>query len=263
MDLNLKSRKALVVAASSGLGAACAEALSREGAKVAICSRDPERIREAASVMEKKTGNPVIAFPADISDPEAIEGLARQVRSELGGLDILVTNCGGPPPGDFKDLSRDQWEVGINGILVSVLELSRAFIPDMTAQGWGRVVMVTSVSARHPIDGLMVSNTLRAGLLGLVRSLAREYGSHGVLVNCVLPGYMATERLIELAAERAAKAGISEEELRARWEAEIPLQRIADPAELGNVVAFLSSDRASYVTGSAITVDGGYSRGLP
>jgi 3-oxoacyl-[acyl-carrier protein] reductase len=263
MNLNLKSRNALVIAASSGLGAACAEALSGEGANVAICSRDLDRIRGAAAAMEKKTGNPVLPITADISDLGSVEELAGRVKSELGAPDILVTNCGGPPPGDFKDLSRTQWEEGISGVLVSVLDLCRAFIPSMAAKGWGRVVMVTSVSAKHPIDGLMVSNTLRSGLLGLARSLSREYGPQGVLVNCVLPGFMATQRLNQLAAERAAKAGISEKALRAGWEADIPLRRIADPAELGDVVAFLCSERASYVTGSAIMVDGGYSRGLP
>jgi 3-oxoacyl-[acyl-carrier protein] reductase len=263
MDLNLHSRKALVVAASSGLGAACAEALSAEGAEIAICSRRREKIEQTGRAISEKTGRPVTALTADISDPAEIGRLVDAARQSLGKIDILVTNCGGPPAGTFSDLSRQDWEKGIQGVLVSVLELCRSLIPDMVTRGWGRVVMVTSISARQPIDGLMVSNTLRAGLLGLVRSLSREYSDKGVLINAALPGYMGTERLHELARERAVNAGISEEQLRKGWEAEIPLGRIGVPSELGDLVAFLCSDRASYITGTAIPIDGGYARGLP
>jgi len=255
MNLGLESKKALVVAASSGLGLACAQALVREGAQVRICSRDRERIRKAASSL----GPDVIPYTADISKTAQVKRLAE----EVGGIDLLVTNAGGPPAGDFADLDHEPWEQGIQGVLTSVLELCRCFLPGMAERGFGRVVMVTSVSAHQPLDGLVVSNTVRAGLLGLVRSLSREYGSRGVLVNAVLPGFTATERLLELAEERAAKTGSSEEEIRRSWEEEIPLGRIAEPRELGEVVAFLCSERASYITGTALPVDGGYSRGLP
>lgn len=263
MDLNLKNKRALVVAASSGLGAACAQALAREGAEIAICSSNTERIRTAGRKIEETTGKSVVALTADISDPEQLTRLLEEARESLGGIDILVTNCGGPPAGNFSDLTRDDWEKGFKGVLLSVLDLCRNVIPEMASRNWGRVVMISSVSARHPIDGLIVSNTLRAGLLGLVRSLTREYSGKGVLINTVLPGYMATDRLLELARERAAKAGITEEALRKSWEQEIPMERIGDPSELGDLVAFLCSDRASYIAGTAVSIDGGYPRGLP
>lgn len=255
MDLGLESKRALVVAASSGLGFACARSLVREGAKVIVCSSNHDRIQSAAATL----GPDVIPYVADISNPEHVHRLAR----EVGGIDILVTNAGGPPAGDFSDLTAEHWKAGIDGVLNSVLELCRCFLPGMSERDWGRVVMVTSVSARHPIDGLIVSNTIRAGLLGLVRTLSREYGPSNVLINAVLPGFTATERLLELARERAAKTGKSEEEIHKSWVVDIPLGRIADPGELGDAVAFLCSERASYITGTALPVDGGYSRGLP
>jgi 3-oxoacyl-[acyl-carrier protein] reductase len=263
MDLKLKGRRALVVAASSGLGRACAESLAREGANVAICSREKQRIWAAAKRILDAAGTPVVPLVADISDSGQVAALADEVRQKLGGADILVTNSGGPPPGDFSELSRVDWEDGIQGTLISVLELCRAFLPGMAAQGWGRVVMIASASARQPIDGLIVSNTLRAGLLGLVRSLAREYTPHGVLINAVLPGYMATERLLAFARKRASAEEKSLESIQAEWNKNIPIGRIGDPSELGNAVAFLCSEAASYITGSALSVDGGITRGLP
>jgi 3-oxoacyl-[acyl-carrier protein] reductase len=255
MDLELESKRALVVAASSGLGYAAAKALVREGAKVIVCSSSQSRIQSAADAL----GPDVIPFAADISNPEDVRNLAR----EVGGIDILVTNAGGPPAGAFSDLSAAQWKAGIDGVLNSVLELCRCFLPGMAEREWGRVIMITSVAARHPMDGLIVSNTVRAGLLGLIRTLSREYGPHNVLINAVLPGFTATGRLLELAEERASKTGVGKEEIRRSWEREIPLGRIAEPGELGDVVAFLCSERASYITGTALAVDGGYARGLP
>lgn len=263
MDLNLKSKNALVVAASSGLGAACAETLAREGANVAICSRETRRIKQAATKIKRTTGRTVTPFVADIADSKEVERLAAEVIDKMGIIDILVTNSGGPPPADFSDLSRSDWEDGIQGTLMSVLELCRAFIPGMMTRKWGRVVMIGSVSARQPIDGLVVSNTIRAGLLGLVRSLAREYSRYGILVNAVLPGYMATERLLSFAKKRAAKEKLSSESIQETWEKGIPLGRIGNPSELADAVAFLCSDSASYITGAALSVDGGSSRGLP
>jgi len=244
MDLGLRERRALVMGASSGLGRAIAETLVAEGARVTICARGEDRLRRTAEEIG------ALPMACDLSAPGAAAELVRSAETELGGLDILVTNTGGPPTGSFAEIDAAAWEAGFRGLWLSASEAIRAALPGMRARGWGRVLLVTSVSAREPIGRLTVSNALRAGLLGLANSLSREVAAEGVTVNALLPGYTRTERLAEL--------GLAEEAMTA----DVPAGRLAEPEELGALAAFLASARAGYITGQAIACDGGYVRGI-
>lgn len=245
MDLNIKGKRALVMGASSGLGRAIAQALVGEGARVAICARGEARLQEAAEAM-----GAALAVPCDLSQPGSAEALVRQVIEALGGIDILVTNTGGPPTGDFASLSAEQWQAGFSGLWMSAVEAIRASLPGMQARRWGRILLVTSVAAKEPLAGLTVSNALRAGLLGLTKSLSREVAAEGITVNALMPGYTKTERLAELR--------IPEEQLTNQ----IPAGRLGRPEEFGALAAFLASDQAGYMTGQAIACDGGYLRSI-
>jgi 3-oxoacyl-[acyl-carrier protein] reductase len=245
MDFQLEGRRALVMGASAGLGYAVAQALVNEKATVAICSRSEERIQAAA----KKIGAP-LAIAADLSSPEASRALVQNVVQKLGGLDILVCNTGGPPKGSFFDLTSAQWQQGFQSLWLSAVEAMKEAIPPMRARQWGRVILITSVAAKEPMHHLTVSNGLRAGLSGLVKSVSNEVAGDGVTINAVLPGYTDTERLRELAVPPEKIA------------TQIPARRLGRPEELGAVVAFLASVQASYVTGQAIAVDGGWLHGI-
>jgi 3-oxoacyl-[acyl-carrier protein] reductase len=245
MNLGLRDRHALVLGASSGLGRAVAAALVAEGARVAICARNKARVEAAARELGAQLG-----LACDLTVPGAATALVESARKRLGGLDILVTNTGGPPKGRFADVSNDMWQHGFQSLWLSAVDAIRAALPAMREQRWGRIVLITSSAAKEPIPGLTVSNGLRAGLLGLVKSLAPEVAEEGVTVNAVLPGYTATDRIAEL--------GIPEETLAEH----IPARRLGRPEELGSVAAFLASEQAAYVTGQAIAVDGGFIRGL-
>ena len=245
MDLGLRDRRALILGASAGLGRAVAAALVAEGARVAICARNKARVEAAARELGARAG-----LACDLSVPGAATALVDTARQRLGGLDILVTNTGGPPKGRFEDVTDEAWQQGFQSLWLSAVDSIRAALPGMRQQRWGRILLVTSTAAKEPIAGLTVSNGLRAGLLGLVNSLAPEVAEEGVTVNALLPGYTATERIAEL--------GIPEEELAEH----IPARRLGRPEELGAIAAFLASEQAGYVTGQAIAVDGGFIRGL-
>jgi 3-oxoacyl-[acyl-carrier protein] reductase len=245
MDLGLKGRRALVMGASSGLGYAIAEQLVKEGARVAICSRSDERIREAAKQM-----GAALAVAADLTKPGATKALVEKVVAELGGVDVLVANTGGPPKGSIEKLSAEQWQEGFQSLWMSVVEGLQAALPGMKERRWGRIVLVTSVAAREAMPLLTISNGLRAGLMGLVKTVSNEVAEHGITINGVQPGYHATERLREL--------GVPEDKITSA----IPARRLGKPEELGALVTFLASEQAAYVTGQSIAIDGGWMRGF-
>jgi 3-oxoacyl-[acyl-carrier protein] reductase len=262
MDLGIAGRAAAVAAASSGLGRAAARALAAEGVSVALCGRREERLRDAARMIADETGAETHAVVADVADPEQCRRFVSEAASRFGRLDILVTNTGGPRPGGAFEVEEQDWADAFNSTLMNVLALARAAAPHMRERGWGRIVNVASLSARQPIPGLVLSNAFRPAIVGLARTLADELGPEGILVNTLCPGYTRTDRLEELARVRAAAAGKSSGEVIASLAAGVPLRRIAEPEEFGAVVAFLCSERASYLTGVTLAVDGGASRGL-
>jgi len=261
MDLGLKDKIALVAASSKGIGKAVAHALSREGAKVAMCARDQETLSAAVKEITADTGAPVWGHACNVSDPDQAAEWVDKAMEHFGGAHILVNNAGGPPPGQFLDFGRQDWENAFRLNLLSTITLSKAVLPRMQAQKWGRIINITSVSVKQPIDGLILSNTVRTGVIGLAKSLSREFGSYGVLVNNVCPGYTLTERIKQLASSLAQKEGVSEQEIIGRWEADIPCKRLGRPEELADLVCFLASERAGYITGVTIQVDGGHVRG--
>ena len=262
MDLGLEGRCALVAGASRGLGYAAAEALAAEGVRLVICSRDDAAIERAAERIASQHGVEVTGQAADLSEPEAIERLHETARRNYGGVDILVTNTGGPPPGVFVDLPQSAWDAAVRNNLDSVLHLMRGVLAGMTERKWGRIVNVTSIAAKQPVANLILSNSMRAAVTALARTLAAEVAPHGITVNNVMPGYTRTERLEELAAHLAEARSVDQQAVVDDWEREIPAARLGEPAELAALVAFLASERAAYITGSSIAVDGGWIRAL-
>lgn len=262
MDLGLKDKVALVAAASRGLGRAVAEELAAEGAGLVLCARDPTTLAETAAAIADSTGAHVLAVPADVTDVDQVARVVQSGKERFGRIDILVTNAGGPPAGRFDQLSREQWEQASRLTLFSAIELTRQVLPGMRERRWGRILNITSIAVKQPVDNLMLSNSLRAGLTGFARTLANEVAADGVTVNNILPGYTRTERLEELAEMMADKLGISAAEFRGKWEQEIPMGRLGEPREFAALAAFLVSERASYITGTSIQVDGGWIRSL-
>ncbi|UCG75851.1 MAG: SDR family oxidoreductase [Gemmatimonadota bacterium] len=263
MELGLKGRTAVVGGSSRGIGRAIARALAEEGAGVLITGREPVALEATREALAEATGARIVAAPGDLSEPAAADRLHEVALATLGPVDILVTNTGGPPTGRFEELGPAAWDQAVRGLLESALNLTRAVLPGMKTRGWGRITHVTSVAVKQPIDGLMLSNSVRAAVTGFARTLANEVAPFGITVNCVLPGYTRTDRLVELASQIAEAGGAeSREAVFARWEAEIPAGRLGEPAELAALVAFLSSERAAYITGTSIPVDGGWTRAL-
>lgn len=262
MDLNLTGKVAVVSGASKGLGFAIAKTLSSEGAKVAICARTLETLEGAATSIIDATGGEVYWHVADVSKPEEGARFVQEAAERLGSVEILVNNAGGPPSTTFLEATDEMWQAGFELNFKSAVSMTRAAVPFMQAKGWGRVINVTSVSVKQPIPGLILSNAIRAGLIGMAKTLSDELAPLGILVNNVCPGYTATERLQELAQGIADSKGTSVQRVLEQWKEMIPLGRIGDPEELANLVTFLASERASYITGATIQVDGGRYRGL-
>ncbi|CCW35434.1 dehydrogenase of unknown specificity, short-chain alcohol dehydrogenase like [Chthonomonas calidirosea] len=257
MELGLKDRVALVAAASKGLGFACALELAREGAKVALFARTEEAIQAAARRIREETGAEALPLVADVTKEKDIANAVSKTVEHFKALHILVPNSGGPPPGTFASLGEAEWHTAIESTLLSTVRLIREALPHLQQAGWGRIVVITSTSVRQPIPGLLLSNTLRTGVVGLCKTLAQELAPYGITVNNVGPGSFDTDRIKLLLERRARERGISVEEARRQMEAAIPLGRLGRPEELAHMVAFLASDAAAYVTGQTILVDGG------
>jgi len=259
MDFGLKGRVAIIAAASKGIGKACALALAQEGCKVSICARTPQVLMETAKELEAHVET--IALVTDVSSPKGLENWHQTTVEKFGQVDILVTNTGGPPVSRFLQLTDEQWLAGVESTLMNVVRLSRLVIPGMQQRRWGRIVHLTSLVAKQPMDELTISSTLRAGLSGLTKTMANQLGPDGITVNAVLMGQILTDRQYHIADVRVKEQGISYEEHFQRVAAEIPLRRLGEPQEVGEVVAFLASERASYLTGVSLPVDGGVIRG--
>lgn len=256
MDLGLKGRVALVLGGSQGIGRAAALGFAREGCAVAICGRDPGRLEDTRALLEE-IGARVLAIRADVGDADAVERLAGKVAEAFGTVHILVNNAAGPKPGSFDGLSDADWEDAFRLTLMSAVNATRAVLPHMRRQRWGRIVNISSYSVKQPIGELMLSNSLRLGALGWAKTMATQLAPDGILVNTVCPGWTATDRMTQVVGARAAAQGRKAEETAAGIAAAIPLGRFARPEEIADLIVFLGSERASYLTGTAIPVDGG------
>lgn len=257
MDFGLEGKIALVTAGSQGLGKATALSLAREGARVAICGRTAETLETAKQDIETDTGCSILAIPADVTDKVAIAALVQGVKDHLGPIDILVNNAGGPPPGLFDSLTDEDWEKTFRLTLMSAVRLTRAVLPDMRAAGWGRIINISSNSIRQPIGQLFLSNSMRLAVLGWAKSLANEVAGQGILVNTVCPGWTRTERVTNLIGTRARSENRPETEIEQEITAGIPVGRLGKPEELADVVTFLASERAGFISGTTVVVDGG------
>ncbi len=253
MDLGLQNRRALVAASTSGLGFAVAKELLQEGCRVWICGRDPDRFAKAKAELEAIAPGRVDGQVCDVTIAAQRDQLIKAAIEQLGGIDILVTNSGGPPPGPFEQHDDQAWEDSYRLLLASAVGLIRGVLSGMKAQSWGRIVTITSQAVKQPVDDLILSNTVRSSLLGLVRSLANELGPSGITVNNVMPGFTRTERL-----ERLLEASDAFENI----EETIPLRRIGEPQEFAAMVTFIASERASYISGTSVAVDGGWIKSI-
>lgn len=262
MDMGLKGAVAVITASSQGLGKATALALAQEGANLVMCARGAERLDEAAREIGGLTGVEVLAIPADVSTEQGISAVVGAAAQRFGRIDVLVTNAGGPPPGDFTKHADEAWQRAFELNLLSVVRLIRAALPYLQASGRGRIINFTSSSVKQPVEGLILSNTLRAGVIGMAKTLATEFGPYSITVNNIAPGRIDTERVRSLDRNRASALGISEEEARQAQIKNIPLGRYGEPSELAALAVFLASDRASYITGTTIQVDGGLVKGI-
>jgi len=262
MDLGLNGKVAFVAAASRGLGRAVAEELAAEGASLVLCARKAETLSLVSKQISETSGVPVFYVATDVSNVEDVSRAVQAGIEKFGRIDILVTNAGGPPAGQFESLSREMWKNATRLTLNSVLELTKAVLPGMKKRRWGRILNITSIAVKQPVDNLMLSNSLRAAVTGFARTLANEVATHGITVNNILPGYTRTVRVEELAQTAAEREGISAAEASAKWENEIPMKRLGEPREFAALAAFLVSERASYITGTSIPVDGGWIRSL-
>jgi len=263
MNLGLEGRVALVAASSRGLGKATALALAREGARVAICARDADDLAATAQEIRAETGAEVLPIVTDLTDAEQIPHLADETLRRWGRIDVLVTNAGGPPAGFFDELSDAHWLGAVELTLLSGVRLIRAVLPAMRVQKWGRIINITSVSVKQPIDTLLLSNSLRMAVVGLAKTLALQEAPHGITVNNVAPGWTLTERVDELFRDRAARSGKTKQEELAGITVDIPVGRLGDPMELAAAITFLASEQAAYITGVTLPVDGGYIKGMP
>ena len=262
MDLGIKGKIAVITASSSGIGKAIAEGLASEGCNIAICSRSKTALIETSR--EIKTKHQIEPFwgICDLNNQKEIENFYEAIKKQFGKIDILVNNCGGPVPGLFRDLSEQDWDNAFKQVLLSVVRFSNLVIPQMVDQEWGRIINITSVAVKQPVQNLMLSNSLRAGVTGFAKSLSNEFGNNNITVNNVAPGYTLTHRLYELAVTRAKASGKSHEEILFDMAKDVPMNRLGSPEEIAAIVVFLASQKASYITGTTIQVDGGSTKAI-
>jgi 3-oxoacyl-[acyl-carrier protein] reductase len=262
MDLGLKDRVAIVAASSQGLGKAVALGLAREGAKLAVCARTESTLEETAEEIRRDTGVEVFTRAFDVTVYEDVRRFVADTAARFGRVDICVANAGGPPTKPFAETTVEEWHRAAELNLMSTVYFAKEALPLMQERRWGRFLAITSMTVKQPVEGLILSNSVRAGVSGLMKTLANEYGPYNVLVNSVCPGYTATARLLALGGKLAERQGVTQADIEERWAKQAPLGRIGRPEEFADVVVFLASERASYVTGVAIQVDGGIVKGL-
>jgi 3-oxoacyl-[acyl-carrier protein] reductase len=257
MDMGIRGKAALVTAASKGMGKATALALASEGVRVLMCARTAADIKAAAEEVRAKTGVEVVEMTADVTKKEDIERLVKRAEEAFGGVDILVANSGGPPRGNLEEMTDEQWYGAFEVATLSVVRLIRGVLPSMKQKRWGRILTIQSVSVKQPVPGLLLSNAVRPGVAGMFKTLSEDLGKHNITINVVCPGKILTDRLLG----GAKQSGLPTEEFIKRAGADVPLGRVGTPEEFANVMVFLASERASYVTGVALQVDGGLIRG--
>ena len=262
MELGIKGKTVLVTASSKGIGRAVAESLAAEGCLVAICSRDKEELLKTAAEIKRKFSFEPIWCVCDLNKSKDIENTVETVNNQLGKIDILVNNCGGPEPGYFQELTDENWQNAFDQILLSTVRFSNLLLPNMMLHEWGRIVNITSVAAKQPMDKLMLSNSLRNAVIGFAKTLSNEVAKYNITVNNVAPGYTLTNRIYDLAVNRSKQDNKSHEEVLIEMTREIPMNRLASPDEIASVVLFLASNKASYITGNTIQVDGGLTKGI-
>jgi len=262
MDLGIKGKTALVVAASKGMGRASALGLAAEGARVVMCARGEAALEDAAAEVKRQTGAEVLALVADASRAADISRVVAEANRAFGGVDILVANVGGPPPGPFEAMTDEQWKTAFEQVHLSAVRFIREVLPHMKQARWGRILAIQSSSVKQPVDGLVLSNGIRPGIAGLFKTLAGDLAPHGITVNLVLPGRIMTDRIREHQTDRATRSGVTLEKQMELSSADIPMGRIGTPEEFAAMVVFLASARASYVTGTAVQVDGGLIRSV-
>jgi len=262
MDFGLRNKVAVVAAASQGLGKASALALAQEGARLVICSRQEQNIRKTAEEIRSKTGATVVPVVADVSKEADIGKFVQTAVSEFGTVHVLVNNAGGPPTGHIRKVSDEEWAKGVQLTLMSVIRFIRAVLPHMEKQHWGRIISIVSIAAKQPINELLISSTLRPGILGLTKVLSNQYAKDNITVNTICPGLILTKRQEELSVSRAAEKNMTMDEYLSESAKTIPAGRLGRPEEIGNVVAFLASEQASYINGVNLLVDGGAARGI-
>jgi 3-oxoacyl-[acyl-carrier protein] reductase len=262
MESGLRNRVAIVAASSQGIGRATAEAFAAEGCRVAMCARSQAPLEAAAEQIRQQYNVDVLSQTVDVTSEGAVHKFVEAVASKFGRLDICVTNAGGPPAKGFLAASVEEWRKAIDSNFLSTVYFAREVIPHMQKKRWGRIITITSITTKQPVSDLVLSNAVRAGVVGLVKSLANEFGKDGILVNNVGPGFTATDRLKELAKARSTASGKSQQEIFDEWAVDAAQKRIGEPREVADTIVWLASERASFITGQTILVDGGAYKGL-
>ena len=260
MDLSIKGKNAIVCASSQGLGKSAAVDLAKEGVNLAICSRNKDKINLVKEEIEQTSDVKVVAIEADLSSEKDISALFQEAKKELKTIDILINNNGGPPPSTFEELTDEDWQKTFNSTMMSAIRLSKLVLPDMKKNKWGRIINISSVSVKTPVNGLFLSNSIRMGVLGWAKALSDEVAPHGITVNSVCPGTTKTERIEQILNAQSESSGKDKLEIEEAMANSIPMLRIGEASDLSALIAFLASEKASYMTGLAVQVDGGSAR---